>query len=125
MTKNEFMSPGWDKYNPNEIDEIKTLRKIIFHLIREVHVLRETAIQSTKNENTLPKDSLYAQLYKEICIGSYNSAGTSSGEEKILADWFNSGDGLPDEVIMLRKLGYSEHEIVDYLNEIEKVRCYT
>lgn len=125
MKKNEFMSPRWDNCNSNELDEIKALRKIVFHLIREIHVLRETAIQSSQKDNILPKESLYGKIYKETCVLSYNSAGPSSGEDKILLDWFNNYDGLPDEVIMLRKLGYNESEINEYLNEIDNVSCYT
>ena len=125
MKKKQFMSPRWDKYNSNEMDEIKAIRKIIFHLIREVHALRETAIQSSRKDDISPKDSLYGKIYKETCVLSYNSAGTLSGEDKILLDWFNNYDGLPDEVIMLRKLGCDESEIIEYLNEIQKVSCYT
>ncbi len=119
------MSPQWSNYNSNEMDEIKVLRKIIFHLIREIDILRETNIQKSILENQSPKDSIYGKLYKEICIESYNSAGPSSGEEKIMWDWFNRNDELPDETIMLRKLGYSEDEIKKYLEKIAEVSQYT
>ena len=125
MNKNEFMSPRWDKYNSIEMDEIKALRKIVFHVIREIHVLRVTSIQSSRKENVLAKDSTYGKIYKEICVLSYNSAGPTSGEDKILSDWFDNIDGLPDEVIMLRKLGYNESEINEYLKKIDEVSCYT
>jgi hypothetical protein len=125
MKKIEFMSPQWSNYNSNELDEIKVLRKIIFHLIREIDILRETNIQKSILENQSPKDSIYGNLYKEICIESYNSAGPSSGEDKIMWDWFNRNDELPDETIMLRKLGYSEDEIKKYLEKIAEVSQYT
>jgi hypothetical protein len=125
MNKNEFMSPRWDKYNSIEMDEIKALRKIVFHLIREIHILRETSIQSSRKENVLAKDATYGKIYKEICVLSYNSAGPTSGEDKILSDWFDNIDGLPDEVIMLRKLGYNESEINEYLKKIDEFSCYT
>ena len=125
MKKNEFMSPRWDNYNSHELDEIKALREIVFHLIREIHVLREAAIQSSLKDNILPKESLYGKIYKETCVLSYNSAGTSSGKDKIMLDWFNNYDGLPDEVIMQRKLGFNESEINEYLNEIDIVSLYT
>jgi hypothetical protein len=125
MKKIEFMSPQWSNYNSNEMDEIKVLRKIIFHLIREIDILRETNIQKSILENQSPKDSIYGKLYKEICIESYNSAGPSSGEDKIMWDWFNRNDELPDETIMLRKLGYSEDEIKKYLEKIAEVSQYT
>jgi len=108
MKKIEFMSPQWSNYNSNELDEIKVLRKIIFHLIREIDILRETNIQKSILENQSPKDSIYGNLYKEICI-----------------DWFNRNDELPDETIMLRKLGYSEDEIKKYLEKIAEVSQYT
>ncbi len=121
MKKIEFMSPHWSKYNSNEMDEIKVLREIIFHLIREIDILRETNIQKSILENQSPKDTIYGKLYKEICIESYNSAGPSSGADKIMWNWFNSSDGLPDETIMLRKLGYSEDDIIEYLERIARV----
>ena len=125
MKKIEFMSPHWSKYNSNEMDEIKVMRKIIFHLIREIDILRETNIQRSIQENQSPMDSIYGKLYKEICIESYNSAGPSSGEDKIIQDWFNRNDELPDETIMLRKLGYSEDDIKKYLEKIAEVSQYT
>jgi hypothetical protein len=123
--KLNLLSPRWDKYNSIEMDEIKALRKIVFHLIREIHILRETSIQSSRKENVLAKDATYGKIYKEICVLSYNSAGPTSGEDKILSDWFDNIDGLPDEVIMLRKLGYNESEINEYLKKIDEFSCYT
>ena len=73
----------------------------------------------------MPKNSLYGKLYREVCIESYNSCGPSSGEEKILRDWFYRSGEIPDEIIMLKKLGYSELEISAYLKKINDVSSYT
>lgn len=125
MKKSEFMSPNFMNYNENEKEEVKVLREIVFQLIREVHVLRESIIQTSLINNIQPKESIYGKMYKEICVLSYNSAGPSSGKDKVLRDWFDSDSELPDEIIMLRKLGYNDSEIRDYLNEISKVQSYT
>lgn len=125
MEKFEFLQPHWSDYKSNEMREISALRKIIFHLIREIHVLRETNIQNAIDHNHSPKETLYGKLYYETCILSYNSSGPLSGEEKILNDWFNKSGGPYDEILMLKKLGYTQQEIDDYMKLSQQVGQYT
>ncbi len=126
LTKFEFMCG----YHRADMDiEINALRKILFHLIREIEALRETNLQEANLNGILPKQSVYGQVYERVYLRSYNSAGPWSGYEKFLWDWFHKGQvnarDNPDELMMLRKLGYSDIEIQEYLNKVTEVSEYT
>jgi len=125
MTKTEFLFCN----NYNDSEEIKHLKDIIFHLIREIDVIRETMIQESLEHGIPPKESVYGKTYRKVCIQSHNSAGPVSnhGRMKILKKWFGDMDwdiGL-EETIMLAKLGYSDDEIKEYSKEAKRVSRLT
>jgi len=129
MTKFDFMIPWRNKYNHEETIQIQTLRRIIFHLMREIEALRETKIEEAKLAGISPKNSVYAQLYEQVCLRSHNTSSWTPLEMKVSSEWFHTEQAIDqaelDELIMLKKFGYSDIEIQEYLKKVDEVSEYT
>ena len=90
----------------------------------EVESLRAAAIEDCGKAGTNPGDCGYGRAYRATALLSHNSAGPSTGIEKLLERWLSdettrNGIAVP-EVLMLKRLGYSEDEIERYLDEAEQ-----
>lgn len=68
QNKFEFRNPNWNKFNPNEMQQFKVLRKTIFHFIREIQTSRKVNIQKAYIDNKFPKETNNGYLYEEVFL---------------------------------------------------------
>jgi hypothetical protein len=64
----------------------EVLFAMVCDLLMEVEALRETLLRS--NTGSGRKESAYARAYREIALLTHNSAGPSSGLDKLLARFY-------------------------------------
>ncbi len=95
-----------------------TLLNIVSDLLVEVEALRETVLQLSVRVGS---DASYRDAYRETALLSHNSAGPSSGLDKILALFYTNESGAEGrtwrEDIMLRRLGMSQAELDAFQKE--------
>ena len=116
-------------YFGNSDEKIRVLTECVFALAMEVEALREAMIEESKAKGIVPKDSPYGRAYYETALLTHNSAGPSSGTDKLFKRWF-SGRNTPNhldprEALMLMRLGFSPHEISAYSTEAENREMWT
>lgn len=110
------------------------LRRIILTLMLEVEALRTAVIQLSQQQaasngqptmgsvldDDLPgnpgEHSAYGSAYRDVAMLTHNSAGPTSGWEKLVARFFDPKDSPEKwpELQMLRRLGYSTEQIAQY-----------
>jgi hypothetical protein len=93
----------------------------------EVEALRAAVILG-KGEASA-KESHYARAYLETAHLTHNSAGPSSGFDKLLDLYYpahtDSEDRSWREVLMLRRLGFSEVDIDQFKREAKRAELYS
>lgn len=92
---------------PSE-EKIEALTAMVFDLLVEVEALRATALKLESGSQGA--NSVYGQAYRETAYRSHSSAGPSTGSEKMLGLFYPSKEPCR-ELLMLRRLGFSEEEI--------------
>lgn len=117
--------------NQNSIESLRlhidTLTDIVFALLMEVEALRSAQIDASKSSNEPLGKSTYAQAYRKTALLSHNGAGPTLGPDKVVLSFFGAETtGVADEAsyrecVMLRRLGYSDDEILDYLRDVDHV----
>jgi hypothetical protein len=111
-------------FSENSRDKIDALTQLVQTLLMEVEALRAAAIEDGRAPGTSSQATAYARAYRRTALLSHNAAGPSTGIEKLLARWISpettcNGIAVP-EILMLRRLGYSEDEIRRYMQEAEQ-----
>src|SRR5262249_11571828 len=70
--------------------QVVALRELVIALLMEVEALRAANLAAAKSAGAALKDSDYARAYMETALLTHNSAGPSSGLEKLLARWLDT-----------------------------------
>ena len=106
---------------------IEILATMVFDLLTEVEALRKVVLEA--------RQPAYGRAYEETVYLTHNSAGPSSGLEKLLALFYpreseDGDDGRAEqrtwrECLLLRRLGLSEEEILAYKERAQKAEFFT
>jgi hypothetical protein len=98
---------------------VEALTTIVLDLLAEVEALRQA----------LAAQPAYRDAYREALLLTHNSAGPSSGWEKLLDRYYPrqaSVDGRAwRETLMMRRLGATAADIEAYRREAESAETYT
>ena len=98
---------------------VDALTTLVFDLLAEVEALRQA--QATRSD--------YRDAYRETCLLTHNSAGPSSGWEKLIECFYprqhSSGTLVWRESLMMRRLGFTPAEIAAYQDEAQEAETYT
>ena len=93
--------------------KVGALTTIVLDLLAEVEALR--LARGTKSD--------YRSAYRSTCLLTHNSAGVSTGWEKLIACYYpreQSSDGrVWRESAMMERLGFTDDEIADYQKEAQ------
>jgi hypothetical protein len=113
-------------YKESTLEErVQLLTELVFELLREVEALRSAQIRESESKGIPPKDSEYGKSYLATSRLTHNSCGPTGGIDKLLALWVGWYEEVPQnrfrcllrEVLMLRRLGFTESEIDAYIEE--------
>jgi hypothetical protein len=100
-------------------ERVEALTTLLLDLLNEVEALRQA--QATKSD--------YRDAYRASCLLTHNSAGPSSGWEKLIERYYprqQASDGrVWRESLMMRRLGFTPAEIDAYQREAEEAETYT
>lgn len=106
---------------------LDTLLSIVCDLMLEVEALRATVLEMQKTEHA--ETTGYAKHYRDTAYLTHNGIGPTSGLTKLLQLYYphrpekgTPGPASPRawrEVLMLRRLGYSEEEIREFKQDAE------
>lgn len=111
--------------------KVTILTHLVFELLREVEALRESQIRDTKPEN---HSSNYLKAYLETALLTHNSAGVTTGLEKLLFRWLGEDwESIPKtkvgstlrEILILKRLGLTDEEITNYIQDAETAEKLT
>jgi hypothetical protein len=98
---------------------VDALTRVVLDLLLEVEALREA---QTANRN-------YRDAYRATCLLTHNSAGPSSGWEKLIECYYpydKTADGrVWRESIMMRRLGFTPAECSEYEKDAREAETYT
>lgn len=104
---------------PELVRRMEALAALVLDLLAEVEALRQA--QATRSD--------YRDAYRATCLLTHNSAGPSSGWEKLIDCYYprhRSSDGrVWRESVMMRRLGLAPDEIEAYKREAEEAEMYT
>src|SRR5438128_6532909 len=67
--------------------EVEALTHLVLTLLMEVESLRAAVLEDDRTTLASLKDSSYARAYRETALLTHNSAGPSTGIEKLLEHW--------------------------------------
>ena len=120
---------------------INALTQIVIDLLVEVEALRGALIQLEPcaaqskvhqgydipcHDDALTQGKgVYATSYVDAAYTLHNSAGPSSGLEKLLARFYPVDGAGPRESAMLRRLGFTRAEIVQFLEAADEAEMFT
>jgi hypothetical protein len=120
---------------------IAALEHIALDLMMEVESLRMAVLELTAEKPSAPVDdvlaedghgvpgphSIYGKAYIDAGWESHCSVGPSCGAEKILGRFYSLGQKSHDlrEVIMLRRLGYTDEAIAKYVDQAMQAETYS
>ena len=98
---------------------VEALTTVVLDLLAEVEALRQA--QAAKGN--------YRDAYHAACLLTHNSAGPSSGWEKLIECYYpgdKSADGrVWRESIMMRRLGFTPAELDEYQKEAGEAETHT
>src|SRR5262245_33931302 len=104
-------------------DRVDVLVDLVLDLFMEVAALRDDRIRRGQHLDS------YRVAYRDNALLSHNSAGPSSGWDKVLSHFYPSqkrDDGrVWRESTMLRRLGSTDAEVLDFENEAKQSETYT
>ena len=107
---------------------------LIYDLVREVQVLRETKIRELEELGQSIRRSIYAQVYEKTALLTHNSAGPSTGWHKLFVKFRGreSGTDFPflgrqswAELNVLTRLGFDERDVSEYKKKAQEAMHYT
>lgn len=121
-----FALLGVNQPNLDSSKQVEALRLLVLALLMEVEALREALLtEAAKGENL--KNSAYGKAYLSTALLTHDSSGPSGGLQKLLWRWLYSEakyEYSPDlymrEILMLKRLGFSEAEIEMYKREVDE-----
>ena len=98
---------------------VDTLIVVVLDLMTEVEALRDAQVTGSR----------YHDSYRSACILTHNSAGPSTGLDKLL-DCFYPEDRFSDgrvwrESVLMRRLGYTPAEIDAFRRDATEAEMYT
>jgi hypothetical protein len=104
-------------------DRFNVLVGIVLDLMMEVQALRDERLRRGQDLGS------YRESYRDNALLPHNSAGTSTGWEKLLREFYPR-QRRPDgrvwrESLMLRRLGFTAAEIAAFEDEAEQSETYT
>jgi hypothetical protein len=109
---------------------LQDLSQVVSQLLLEVEALRAAVIELEARQGMRGPGSPYAKAYRETFLLSHNSAGVRPGPFKVM-DAYDDGK-VPDwygyplrEVVMLKRLGYTDEEIAEYRSDVDHVSQLT
>lgn len=103
--------------------ESALLRELVVNLMVEVEALRVLAIEDAQSGGEAV-GSRYERAYREAALLKHNSAGVVPGVMKLTAR-FAEEDPWFGELRLLRRLGYTQEQIDEYLEQADHVATYT
>ena len=128
-------------------ERLQTLERIVLDLMMEIEALRATVIElSSRIGPTHASDdalddgpagvsgphTIYGRAYLETAWRSHLSAGPSCGWDKILEQFYGDechGTAIDvehwRELLMLRRLGYSEAQLTQYVQQAQAAEACT
>lgn len=127
-----FALLGSNQSNEDLSKQVEALRLLVLALLMEVETLRATLLEESiaKGENL--RNSIYAKNYISTALLTHDSTGPTGGLHKLLHTWlysepqsYSSQDLYMREILMLRRLGFSEAEIEGYKKEAEEHEART
>lgn len=126
---------------------LETLERIALDLMMEIEALRATVIELSTQVSLIPagddvlddgpagvpgQHAPYGKAYLETAWRSHCSAGASSGWDKILEQFYGNGWGeiaagakCWRELLILRRLGYSEAQLMQYVDSAQAAETYS
>jgi hypothetical protein len=107
---------------------VDVLEAVVRDLLMEVEALRQALLHSAPGSGG--KQSTYANAYREIGLLAHNSSGPTSGLEKLLARFYKRAGEQREaaygrEILMLRRLGFTEADVEAYAQEAENAEQLT
>ncbi len=110
---------------------VRVLTELVLDLVVEVEALRSAFLLAARAKGVAAKQTTYGRAYRDATLLTHDASGVSGGMEKLLARWL--GDRTENtlnghrvrELAMLRRLGYSEDELKQYLEEAESHEART
>lgn len=132
-----------DRIDPAVRAEV--LGRVVLDLLMEVEALRR-AVQDLSDRagaGDAGDDALagrcgsrgprtaYAAAYADTACLTHDAHGTSGGWEKLLGTFYgqqSGGDRAPEgwrECLMLRRLGFSDQEVAEYMDGARQAETYT
>jgi hypothetical protein len=106
------MSPS-----PGEPARVEALTHLVIGLLQEVEALRLLAMRTNPQE--------YAKAYEAAAELANNSAGITTGLEKLIALYCNDHEAGQRELLLLHRLGYSSGELRRFADVLEHARALT
>lgn len=127
-----FALLGVNQSNADLSKQVETLRLLVLALLMEVEALRSAFLAESLAEGEDLKSSEYGKSYVSTALLTHDSTGPSGGLEKLLGKWLFSEKKYhfsPDlymrEILMLKRLGFSEDEIKAYRQKAEEYETRT
>jgi hypothetical protein len=115
---------------------VEALIQVVLDLMVEVEALRGALtrlfpdrgagpVPWSANPTLTASKGAYAAAYVDASYTSHDGSGPSGGLEKILALFYPVRGDAPREVLMLRRLGFSDVEIARFLEAAEEAETFT
>src|ERR1043165_3672012 len=109
---------------------VQLLANLVLDLLIEVEALRKAHLLDAKAKAVAGKQTTYGQAYRSTALLSHDSAGPTGGWEKLLALWLGDENRAANgirlrELAMLNRLGYSDKEVEEYVEEAESYEMRT
>lgn len=101
----------------------ETERGLTYELVREVQALREAKILELEESKDSIRHSIYAQVYERTALLMHNSAGPSTGWDKLLRKF--RGKDSWSEIGVLAQLGFDANELSEYKKKADEMMYYT
>ena len=115
--------------NSSGDERIGALVVVALDLLVEVEALREVVMRLSAGAISDPSMAPYLAGYRETAFLSHNSAGPSSGLEKVIARFYpkkRDPDGRTwREGVLLERLGMAEAEFEAYKARAKEAEYYT
>lgn len=102
-----------DDSTPEE--RIRALTELVLYLLQEVEALRTLHAEVAADDDQRQR---YREAYRKASLLAHNSAGPTTGTEKLIQSWLAPA-GEPREVALLRRLGCSDEEIKLFKRNLE------
>jgi hypothetical protein len=120
---------------------LETLSRLLVDLLVEVEALRGAVAQLSvgaagrpvhgrydipcHDETLVEGKQAYPAAYVDAAYVLHNAAGPTGGIEKLLARFYPANGDESRETLMLRRLGFSDAEIAQFVEAAEQAEIFT